>query len=127
MILATATQTGLTLADYAVISSIIGVVGGLCVAVLNFLINFLNTKFKGESKSEKIQREQSEACRFDHAGIQGILTQQNVNIIELLKQNSAQIAAFREATHASELRHQIVLQKLERIWDHLPKRKGDDV
>jgi hypothetical protein len=37
----------------------------------------------------------------------------------MLEQNGKQIEVLREANHAAELRHQVVLSRLDRITDHL--------
>jgi hypothetical protein len=129
MTLATAaTETGLSIADLALYATIFGALGSLVLGGMSALMRYIKERISGETKAQRDFRQvQSEKCQFDHSTIQSILSQQNANIVELLKQNASQIAAYRETTHASELRHQIVLQRLDRLWDHLPKRHSDEV
>jgi hypothetical protein len=131
MILATAaTETGLSWVDLSVIALVVSSAAGVAFPAAKFFMDFLiakvgNTEKARERRAEEIRQVQSEACKFDHSTIQSILTQQNANIVKLLEQNAVQISAYMNANHAAELRHQIVLTELKRLWDHMPKRQRD--
>jgi len=112
------TDTPLTLTDIATFAAIAGAVVSIFGTGLKMLIDYLSRRFG----NDMTVRQQSEQCHFDHDKISGILVSQNANIAKMLEQNGKQIAALSDASHAAELRHQIVLAKLERIEDHIHPR-----
>ncbi len=109
------TESPLTLADIATFAAIAGAVVSILGTGLKVLVEYLTRRFG----SDMTVRQQSENCRFDHEKLSNILASQNANIAKMLEQNGKQIDALSEASHAAELRHQIVLAKLERIEDHI--------
>lgn len=110
-------ETPITLADIATFAAIGGAVFSVLSVSVKALVDYLTARF-GNSMTPA---EQSAQCRFDHNEINNLITQQNANIATMLKQNGEQIKALAEGNHAAELRHQIVLAKLQRIEDHIDR------
>src|SRR6056297_1232216 len=107
------TDTPITLTDIATFAAIAGAVVSIVGTALKLAIEYLSTRFGGRMTVA----EQSANCRFDHREINALITQQNANIAKMLEQNGEQIKALSDANHAAQLRHQIVLNELERIRD----------
>jgi DNA-binding transcriptional regulator YdaS (Cro superfamily) len=71
----------------------------------------------------KAVEEQSAQCKFDHEGIRSLMLQQNANIAALLAQNAKMIDAFTSMSHAAELRHRTVLERLRALHVHVHKQQ----
>jgi hypothetical protein len=112
------TDAPITPADIATFAAIAGTIFSLLHLGLRMLIEFLTAKFG----NRMTVADQSAQCRFDHAEINALITRQNANIATMLQQNGEQIKALSEGNHAAELRHQIVLAKLQRIEDHIDRK-----
>ena len=105
--------------DIAAIGALIAaitVIGGAAVRILTAIIL---TKLPSFKRAETLAGEQAAQCKFDHESLHGIMVAQNNTIEKMLEQNGKQIEVLREANHAAELRHQVVLSRLDRITDHL--------
>jgi hypothetical protein len=118
------TETNLTLTDIATFAAIAGAAVSVFGTGLKLLVEYLTAKFGNRMTPQ----EQSDQCRIDHDKLGGILTAQNANIARMiemqnkqLEQNGEQIKALSDANHAAQLRHQIVLNELERIKDAVKK------
>ena len=112
------TDTPITITEIATFAAIGGAIFSVLSVSVKALVDYLTVKFG----SGMTVAEQSAQCRFDHNEINHLITQQNQNISTMLKQNGEQIKALAEGNHAAELRHQIVLAKLQRIEDHIDRR-----
>lgn len=104
------------LAALAATISAVVVIGGAVVRVLTAIIL---SKLPSYRRAEMLAGEQAAQCKFDHESLHSILVAQNSTIAKMLEQNGKQIEALRDANHAAELRHQVVLARLDRISDHL--------
>ena len=113
------TDSPVTLAHLAAVAAIASVVFGVINMAFRFANDFFTAKFAPSKSACPV--DQSAQCKFDHANINSLIATQNDNIKTMLGQNSLQIAAFSNAQHASELRHQTVLNKLDAIHDHVKK------
>ena len=113
------TDTPITLADVAVFATVAGAVVSITATGLRLLVDYLSSKF---GSPKMTVAEQSANCQFDHRQINALITQQNANIAKMLEQNGEQIKALSDANHAAQLRHQIVLNELERIRDSIAQR-----
>jgi hypothetical protein len=51
------------------------------------------------------------------------MVQQNANIASLLRQNGEMITAFTTMSHAAELRHRTVLERLRALHVHVHKHQ----
>lgn len=87
--------------------------------LMRFGMDYLTTKF-GKPKEDTSPSKQAEACRFDHTNISALIASQNasiaaqnVNIAELLKQNARSLDAMKDHSHVMELRHQILIAKMD--------------
>lgn len=105
----------LELSDIATISGIVAAVTIIVGAVVRVLTAWILSKIPPSKNSNY----QPSECRFDHQSLNQILVTQNANIAKMLEQNGKQIEALRDANHAAELRHQVVLSRLEKITDSL--------
>lgn len=101
-------QATLTLPDVVMLGTIIGAI----IGVINFFVALGNQLW---ARKRGNLPEQSDGCKVDHNNLHGILVQQNANNAELIK-------ALREHIHSEELRHQIIISKLDRINEKLPLR-----
>lgn len=108
----------ISLVDIVAAATVVSVVFGIIVQLLKFGMDFLTAKFSPVTKAERLAQAQSDQCRFDHASIGGLVATQNANIAKMLEQNGKQIEAMKDANHAAELRHQVVLARLEAIATH---------
>lgn len=105
------TETPITISDLATVAAIAAAVFGLVMQALKLLTDFLTAKLVGKEGSQA----QSAQCRFDHQNLNALVAQQNANIAKMLDQNGKMIDAVSNVSHAAELRHQIVLAKLESL------------
>jgi hypothetical protein len=110
-------DTPITLTDIATFAAIAGAIFSVLSALARAGIEYLTAKFG----NRMTVAEQSAQCRFDHGEINALITTQNANISTMLKQNGEQIKALSDGNHAAELRHQILLAKLQRIEDHIDR------
>ncbi len=81
------------------------VIGGI-IAAFQALI-FIGDRLWRKDKSSA---EQSLQCGFQHKEIQGLLVTQTESLKEMVK-------ALRDSVEDAKLRHQIIVDKLERIQD----------
>jgi len=109
------TEAPITLTDIATFAAIAGAIFSILSVLARVGMEYLTSKFG----NRMTVAEQSERCRFDHSQINALITQQNANIARMLEQNGEQIKALHDESHANQLRHQIILAKLERINEHL--------
>jgi hypothetical protein len=125
-----ATQAGLSLVDISIMVGVAAAIFGIVSQVGRFVTEYIalkvgNTSKAKEIRAEEIRQTQSESCKFDHSSIRTILAEQNANIVRLLDQHAMQVKAFVELAHAFELKHHTTMNQLQRIWEHLPKRRND--
>jgi hypothetical protein len=113
----------LTLTNLSILVSIAGTVFAVMSGLMRFFLEYLTSRF---GKAEMTVAEQSAQCRFDHETIgeklrvQGAemtaqIKAQNEYIATLLRQNGEQLKYMSDASHNAELRHQIIISKLEKL------------
>ena len=112
----------LTLAQLATVAGIAASIFAVLNVALRWLVEYLSAKFGAPGRSAEAagRQAQSEQCRFDHSNINNVITAQNANIARMLEQNGRLLESMKDASHVSELRHQIVLTKLDRIIERQP-------
>ena len=106
------TGENITLADLAILATITAAVFGIISTALKAFIGFLEAKW---GQRDMTNAERSAQCTYDHKGIQNLITQQNANITKMLAQNGELIKAMTESNHDAQLRHQIIVSKIERL------------
>lgn len=105
----------ITLADVLTIVAIASAAFGVISQLAKAGMSYLTAKFSKGATAAK----QSSQCNFDHKEIHSLVLAQNANITKMLEQNGEEIKALTDLNHNAQLRHQIVLAKLERIEDHV--------
>jgi hypothetical protein len=103
-----------TLSDLLPLVAVGGFVVTLGTALGKFAMDYLTAKFGRSNGGAEFAARQAEACRFDHQNIHVLLASQNSNIAELLKQNARTLDAMKDHSHVMELRHQILMSKMEK-------------
>jgi hypothetical protein len=98
--------------QFAIIAAIVGGSFAIANSALKLVSDWITSKYSSPAKS-------SSNCKFENSQISTLVMTQNANIAELLKHNAAMISAMKEGMHAAELRHQIVLTKLEQILENI--------
>lgn len=106
----------ITLADVITVVALASAAFGVISQLAKAGMSYLTAKF---SKSGSPADRQAAQCNFDHKEIHSLVVAQNANITKMLEQNGEQIKALTDINHNAQLRHQIVLAKLERIEDHV--------
>lgn len=105
----------ITTEQFGIIAAIVGGSFAIANSALKLVSDWITSKYSSPSKSSS----QSASCKFENSQISTLVMTQNANIAELLKHNAAMISAMKEGMHAAELRHQIVLTKLEQILENI--------
>jgi hypothetical protein len=118
------TPDAITITQLATVFGIAASIFAVLNVTLKWLVDYLQTKM-GKNLNPIVatasRQTQSEQCRFDHSNVTNIVTAQNAHISKMLEQNARMIEAMKDASHVSELRHQIILTKLDRIVEKLPR------
>lgn len=99
------------LTTLSLLAGVGGTVFGVVTGIIRFCVDYLESRYG----NKMTPAEQSAKCGFDHERIAELTRNQNEHIAELLHQNGEQIKALRDANHNSELRHQVVVNHLDRI------------
>jgi len=102
----------ITTEQFGIIAAIVGGSFAIANSALKLVSDWITSKYSSPAKS-------SSNCKFENSQISTLVMTQNANIAELLKHNAAMISAMKEGMHAAELRHQIVLTKLEQILENI--------
>lgn len=110
------TDSPISLADILTVVAIAGGAFGILSQLVKAAMAYLTAKF---SKNGNPIVRQALQCNFDHKELHALVVAQNANITKMLEQNGEQIRALTDINHNAQLRHQIVLAKLERIEDHV--------
>jgi deferrochelatase/peroxidase EfeB len=123
------TTQALTIADISLFAGIAASTFTVLSLLLKWLSSYLSAKLgidgaKGVKELEAARRIQSDQCRFDLANVASSIQVQNTTIEKLLKQNQFMLEAMKDAAHINELRHQIILAKLDRLDDRLNSQKN---
>lgn len=113
----------LTLTDLATVATIAAGVFAVLNTSLRWLMDYLQAKFGGPTAAQSARYQQSEQCRFDHANVNTLITAQNATISKMLEQNGRMIDAMKDASHVSELRHQIILGQLKELGYKVTARR----
>jgi uncharacterized membrane protein YcjF (UPF0283 family) len=118
----------ITLTDLATVASIVSVCAAIAYKLFSIGMEYLQVKLGRPSElaqhSEHL-RQQSDACKFEHSSISSLLLSQNATIVKTLEQNGKMIDAIKDASHVAELRHQIILAKLDRIGDRVGEKSHE--
>lgn len=104
----------ITTEQFGIIAAIVGGSFAIANSALKLMSDWITSKYSPSKPSS-----QSASCKFENSQISTLVMTQNANIAELLKHNAAMISAMKEGMHAAELRHQIVLTKLEQILENI--------
>ena len=104
----------ITLTNLATFAVIASAAFAIANGLVRFGMSYLQARF-GRDASAMTPAEQSAQCQFDHSKINSLMVQQNGNIGELLKQNGEQIKALQSSNHNAELRHQVILARLDKL------------
>lgn len=115
------TDAPITISDIAVFAAVASALFAIASQITRALITYLSEKFGTKSS---VLTKQSVQCNFDHKELHAMVAAQNTNIAKMLEQNGEQIKALTDINHNAQLRHQIVLAKLERLEDHVRPRVG---
>jgi hypothetical protein len=107
----------LTTDQFAIIAAIVGGSFAITNSALKLLSDWITSKYVPYRNTQSSSS--STKCKFENSQINTLVMTQNANIAELLKHNAAMINAMKEGMHAAELRHQIVLTKLEQILENI--------
>jgi hypothetical protein len=107
----------ITPSDILVLATIASLAFGVVTTITKIIIDLATKKF-----GPKVLPEQPYACKYDHERIHTVIMMQNKNMERMLAQNGEQITAIRDASHAAQLRHEIVLAKLSET-----SRRLDDI
>jgi hypothetical protein len=102
------------------VAAIVAACAGLAtvLSVISTLVSgWIQSKIP--TPATKAVEEQSAQCKFDHESIRGLMLQQNANIAALLNQNGEMIKAFTAMSHAAELRHRTILERLRALHTHI--------
>jgi hypothetical protein len=100
----------MTTAEFLPLVAIGGFAVTLATALGRFLMDYLTAKFNPPREPKP---DQSDGCKSDHGAITQILITGNANVAELLKQNARALDAMNQHSHVMELRHQIMVAKID--------------
>jgi hypothetical protein len=93
-------------------------IGGIVSAVTvvsGALVKVLTVWIVSKMPAARAEEASGIQCKLEHSQLQSILVSQNASIAKMLEQNGKQIEALREINHSTQLRHEIVLAKLNSI------------
>lgn len=110
----------ITTDQFAIVAAIVGGSFAIANSALKLVSDWVTSKYTHQNKNTATSQAK---CKFENSQINTLVMTQNSNIAELLKHNAAMISAMKEGMHAAELRHQIVLTKLEQILESIRSHK----
>jgi hypothetical protein len=113
------TDAPITLSSLATVGALAAAVFGIVFPIFRALIEYLTARFGPMSRADRAAADQNAQCRFDHSNISTLVATQNSNIATMLRHNGEMLEQLKQSNHDAQLRHQILLAKLERIDDHI--------
>lgn len=114
--------SGISIQDLVILG---GVVGGI-IGVSQALIALGDRLWrKPETKAERDSTRQSLECQYQHKEIASTLNSNTEVLKEMVRGNGQLVQTLQSTVEDAKLRHQIIVDKIERIHDAVQQRRNE--